>query len=44
MVVATRARARIHFHRVLEDFPDDLWIEVLSHLRGKDLGRVACGL
>lgn len=42
MVAATRARRREQLSRVLETLHDDLWIEVLSHLSGKDLGRVAC--
>ena len=42
MVASTRARARLRLCQVCDDFPTDLWIEVLSNLRGKDLGKIAC--
>ena len=41
-MVYTRSQCAAHVRVVLDVFPDELWLEVLSNLRGKDLGRVAC--
>ena len=41
-MVVTRSQSVAHLRSVVECFPEELWIEVLSNLRGKDLGRIAC--
>lgn len=41
-MVSTRAQCRAQFHQRLSNFPDELWLEVLSHLPAKDLGRAVC--
>ena len=41
-MVSTRSQSAARFRNVLDVFPEELWLEVFSHLRGKDLGRVAC--
>ena len=39
-MVQTRSQCRAQIHRQLSNFPDELWLEILSHLPGKDLGQV----
>jgi len=41
-MVHTRSQRAFHLRNVLDIFPEELWLEVLSHLRGKDLGRAIC--
>ena len=41
-MVFTRSQCkRARYHHLLSKFPDELWIEILSHLPGKDLGRAS---
>ena len=42
MGVTTRSRSRAQLRGMVDHFPDELWIEVLSHLGGKDIGRAVC--
>lgn len=42
MGVTTRSRSRAQLRGMVGHFPDELWIEVLSHLGGKDIGRAVC--
>ena len=42
MGVTTRSRSRADLRGMVDHFPDELWIEVLSHLGGKDIGRAVC--
>ena len=41
-MVTTRSRSRAQLRGMAEHFPEELWIEVLSHLGGKDIGRAIC--
>lgn len=41
-MVHTRRQTAARVRSVLDVFPDELWLEVLGHLRGKDLGRAVC--
>ena len=41
-MVTTRSRSRAQLRGMAEHFPEELWIEVLSHLGGKDIGRAVC--
>ena len=41
-MVHTRRSQRAFLSSILEGFPDELWLEILSHLRGKDLGKAVC--
>ena len=40
--MTTRSRSRAQLRGISEHFPEELWIEVLSHLGGKDIGRAVC--
>ena len=39
-MVQTRSQSRAQLHRQLSNFPDELWLEIFSHLPAKDLGQV----
>ena len=41
-MVQTRSQSRALFQRQLTIFPDELWLEIFSHLPAKDLGQVVC--
>ena len=41
-MVTTRSRSKAQLRSITEHFPEELWIEVLSHLGGKDIGRAVC--
>lgn len=39
-MVQTRSQSRAQFHSQVSNFPDELWLEIFSHLPAKDLGQV----
>ena len=41
-MVQTRSQSRALFQHQLSNFPDELWLEIFSHLPAKDLGQVVC--
>lgn len=41
-MVTTRSKSKAQLRSITEHFPEELWIEVLSHLGGKDIGRAVC--